>query len=160
MAGKLGKFQLRGFTGWADITRDNHLSAMWQRQPQRATDVMIQLLAYNHGTSLESFLNQFPTKEFEDDDTVYQWRPIGTSDKPFGGRIEITIANADTLMNFGLDVTLFDYIMDSVEIVNVNGNNQLFSLVKTNTSITIVLFANISISTFTNLITFFRDSIA
>ena len=86
------------------------------------------------------------TKEFEDDDTVYQWRPIGTSDKPFGGRIEITIANADTLMNFGLDVTLFDYIMDSVEIVNVNGNNQLFSLVKTNTSIaaetTKRLFAN------------------
>ena len=71
MAGKLGKFQLRGFTGWADITRDNHLSAMWQRQPQRATDIMIQLLAYNHGTSLESFLNQFPTKEFDDDTDFY-----------------------------------------------------------------------------------------
>ena len=78
MAGKLGKFQLRGFTGWADITRDNHLSAMWQRQPQRATDIMIQLLAYNHGTSLESFLNQFPTKEF-DDDTDFYWDVLASA---------------------------------------------------------------------------------
>ena len=78
MASKLGKFQLRGFTGWADITRDNHLSAMWQRQPQRATDVMIQLLAYNHGTSLESFLNQFPTKVF-DDDTDFYWDVLASA---------------------------------------------------------------------------------
>ena len=71
MAGKLSKFQTIGFTGWMGLTSDNHLGAMFQRQPQRATDIMIQLLAYNRGNTLETFLNQFPTKEFDDDTGWY-----------------------------------------------------------------------------------------
>lgn len=78
MAGKLSKFQTIGFTGWMGLTSDNHLGAMFQRQPQRATDIMIQLLAYNRGNTLETFLNQFPTKEF-DDDTEYYWDVLGSS---------------------------------------------------------------------------------
>ena len=39
---------------------------------------MVQLLAYYRGKSLDAFLNQFPTKEF-DDDSEYFWEVIGSS---------------------------------------------------------------------------------
>ena len=80
MAGKLKRFQTVGFTGWMGLTSDNHLGSMFQRQPQRASDIMIQLLAYNRGNTLETFLNQFPTREFEDD-TEYYWDVIGSSSR-------------------------------------------------------------------------------
>ena len=80
MIGKLGKFQMTGFTGWMGLTSDNHLGALFQRAPQKASDTMIQLLAANRGNSLESFLNKFPTKEFESDEEYY-WDIIGSSKK-------------------------------------------------------------------------------
>lgn len=80
MAGQLSRFQTRGFTSWKGTTRRNALSAIFQRQPQRASNLMVQLLAYRRGKSLESFLNQFPTKEF-DDDNEYYWEAIGSSRK-------------------------------------------------------------------------------
>lgn len=39
---------------------------------------MVQLLAYYRGKTLDTFLNQFPVKEFEDD-TEYYWDVIGSS---------------------------------------------------------------------------------
>ena len=39
---------------------------------------MVQLLAFYRGKTLETFLNQFPTKEFADD-TEYYWDVIGSS---------------------------------------------------------------------------------
>ena len=39
---------------------------------------MVQLLAFYRGKTLETFLNQFPTKEFADD-SEYYWDVIGSS---------------------------------------------------------------------------------
>jgi len=39
---------------------------------------MVQLLATYHGKSLETYLSQFPKKEFETDDE-YTWDVIGSS---------------------------------------------------------------------------------
>lgn len=39
---------------------------------------MVQLLAFHRGKSLETFLNSFPTKEFENDEEYY-WDVIGSS---------------------------------------------------------------------------------
>lgn len=78
MAGKLGKFQTISFTGWKGLTKENHLGAIFQTAPQKATDLMVQLLAYHRGKTLDTFLNQFPVKEFEDD-TEYYWEVIGSS---------------------------------------------------------------------------------
>ena len=39
---------------------------------------MVQLLAYHRGKTLDTFLNQFPYKEFEDD-SEYYWDVIGSS---------------------------------------------------------------------------------
>ena len=78
MAGKLGKFQMVGFNHWRGTARENHLGAIYQQSPQKATDLMVKLMAYHHGNSLESFLSQFPTKEF-DDDSDYYWDIVASN---------------------------------------------------------------------------------
>lgn len=78
MAGKLGKFQTIGFQHWKGLTKENHLGQIFQLAPQKATNLMVQLLAYHRGKSLDAFLSQFPTKEF-DDDTEFTWDVIGSS---------------------------------------------------------------------------------
>lgn len=66
MAGKLNKFQVTpSFTSWKGLTRQNHLGAIYQLAPQKASELMVQLLAAYRGKSLESFLSKFPTKQFD-----------------------------------------------------------------------------------------------
>lgn len=74
----LGKFQTREFSYWKGLTKDNHLGAIFQRAPQKATNLMVQLLAYQRGKTLDTLLNQFPTREFENDEE-YTWDVIGSS---------------------------------------------------------------------------------
>lgn len=78
MAGKLGKFQTTTFSHWKGLTKDNHIGAIYRMSPQKASDLMVQLLAYNRGKTLDTFLSQFPSKEFESDDE-YFWEVIGSS---------------------------------------------------------------------------------
>ena len=72
MAGKLGKYQMQGFQHWKGLTRENHLGSIFQSAPQKATNLMVQLLASYKGKTLETFLSQFPTKMFDTDDE-YTW---------------------------------------------------------------------------------------
>lgn len=78
MAGKLGKFQMVGFNHWKGLTKENHLGSVFGLAPQKATNLMVQLLAYHRGKTLDTFLNQFPVKEYEDD-SEYYWDVIGSS---------------------------------------------------------------------------------
>lgn len=78
MAGKLGKFQTVGFQSWKGLTKDNHLGSIFQTQPQKASNLMVQLLAFQRGKTLDSFLSEFPVKEFENDQE-YFWEVIGSS---------------------------------------------------------------------------------
>ena len=39
---------------------------------------MVQLLAFHRGKTLDTFLNQFPVKEFEDD-SEYYWDVVGST---------------------------------------------------------------------------------
>ena len=78
MAGKLGKFQMQTFEHWKGLTKDNHLGGIFKLQPQKATDLMVQLLAWYKGKTLDTFLSQFPTKEFDSDDE-YTWEVIGSA---------------------------------------------------------------------------------
>lgn len=78
MAGTLGKFQMLGFKTWKGLKRENHLGSIFQLAPQKATELMVQLLAFYRGKTLDTFLNQFPVKEF-DDDSEYYWDVIGSS---------------------------------------------------------------------------------
>lgn len=76
----LQKFQMVNFQTWKGLTRENHLGSIFQKQPQKATNLMVQLLAYHRGKTLDTFLSQFPTKEFEDD-SEYYWDVIGSSSR-------------------------------------------------------------------------------
>lgn len=78
MAGKLGKFQMVGFQHWKGLTKENHLGSIFQLAPQKASNLMVQLLAFYRGKTLDTFLSQFPTKEFEND-SEYYWDVIGSS---------------------------------------------------------------------------------
>lgn len=60
------------------MTSENHLGQIFQLQPQKATNLMVQLLALYRGKTLDTFLSKFPTKEFESDDEYY-WDVIGSS---------------------------------------------------------------------------------
>lgn len=66
------------FSSWKGLTKENHLGAIFQKQPQKATNLMVQLLASRNGKSLETYLSQFKKKEFETDDE-YTWDVIGSS---------------------------------------------------------------------------------
>ena len=78
MAGKLQKFQMQSFAHWMGTTKLNHLGGIFQLQPQKATNLMVQLLAWYKGKTLDTFLSQFPTKEFDSDDE-YTWDVIGSA---------------------------------------------------------------------------------
>lgn len=60
------------------LTKENHLGSIFQLAPQKASNLMVQLLAFYRGKSLDTFLSQFPVKEF-DDDSEYTWDAIGSS---------------------------------------------------------------------------------
>lgn len=68
MPGLLNKFQMVGFQSWKGLSKENHLGSIFQAQPQKATNLMVQLLAYHRGKSLETFLSKFPVKSFDTDD--------------------------------------------------------------------------------------------
>lgn len=75
---QLGRFQSVTFSHWRGMTKQNHLGAIFQKQPQKATNVMVELLATHRGKNLETYLSQFPVKEFETADN-YTWEVIGSS---------------------------------------------------------------------------------
>ena len=78
--GKLGKFQSLEFDSWGKTSKLNHLSGVFLRSPQQATNLMVQLLGFYKGKTLDTFLSQFPTKEF-DSDEEYTWNVIGSATK-------------------------------------------------------------------------------
>ena len=78
MAGKLSRFQKQTFNHWKGTTKSNHLGGIFQMEPQKATSLMVQLLAWYRGKTLDTFLSQFQTKTFDSDDE-YTWDIIGSA---------------------------------------------------------------------------------
>ena len=78
MAGQLGKFQMLEFQSFKGLSSANHIGAIYRAQPQKATELMVQLLATYRGKTLENYLAQFPVKYFDTDDD-YTWEVIGSS---------------------------------------------------------------------------------
>lgn len=78
MAGKLSRFQRQTFNHWKGTTKENHLGSIFKLQPQKATNMMVQLLAWYRGKTLDTFLSRFPVKEFDSDDE-YTWDVVGSS---------------------------------------------------------------------------------
>lgn len=110
MAGKLGKFQKQSFSHWMGTTKQNHLGSIFQMQPQKATNLMVQLLAWYRGKTLDTFLSQFPTKTFDSDDE-YTWDIIGSATRNIplveARDIDGNIITAATATNVGVNGDFF-----------------------------------------------------
>ena len=74
----LGKFQTMEFSSWMGLTKDNHLGAIFRAAPQKASNLMVQLMAQKRGRTLDTLLSQFPTREFDTADE-YTWDVIGST---------------------------------------------------------------------------------
>ncbi len=80
MAVQLNKFQTVGFQGWAPtISKLNHIysNPVFRQEPQKVTNLMVELFAAKRGASLDSLLSGLPVKEFENDDRYY-WNVVGS----------------------------------------------------------------------------------
>lgn len=71
---------MQDFTSWKGLTKSNHISSLFGKNPQVATNIMVRMMEFNYGKSLESYLSRFPVKYFEEDDD-YTWKLIGSSRK-------------------------------------------------------------------------------
>ena len=74
----LGRFQTMEFSSWKGLTKDNHLGAIFASAPQKASNLMVQLLAQQRGRTLDTLLSQFPTREFDTADE-YTWDVVGST---------------------------------------------------------------------------------
>lgn len=113
MAGKLNKFQMVPFSHWKGISKENHLGQIFQMAPQKATNLMVQLLAWYRGKTLDTFLNQFSVKEF-DDDSEYYWDVIGSTRRNIPlveARDENgTVVTTETTSNVGVGTAPFELV--------------------------------------------------
>ena len=69
---KISPLQMTDATAWKGLTTENHLGAIWQMNPQRANNIITKIQQNYFGNDIDSILNKFPVKEFEDD-TDYTW---------------------------------------------------------------------------------------
>lgn len=128
----MANMQLFKMSPWNGMSLKDHpaMGMLFRKMPQKAADMMIQILAINRGKSLETFLSQFTTKEFEDD-TEFYWEIIGSSRRnvPLAFAVDEfgAAVTAATTKNIGVGVAPFflyfetDYFFDGEVIVgNLN----------------------------------------
>lgn len=122
-------FKMAPFNGMS-LKDHPAMGMLFRKMPQKAADMMIQILAINRGKSLETFLSKFPTKEFEDD-TEFYWEIIGSSRRnvPLSFAVDEfgKAVTSATSKNIGIGVAPFylyfeeDYFFDGEVIVgNLN----------------------------------------
>lgn len=68
----LNSLQVSYAKSWANLTTDNHLSAIYAIEPQLESDIVTQIHGLMGYTGLDSFLSQYPVKMF-DSDVDYRW---------------------------------------------------------------------------------------
>ena len=129
MAGSLGKFQSFNATNWKGTKTSNFLGSIFHSAPQKASEMMVELMAFRTGKTLESFLSKYPTKQFETDDEFY-WDVVGSSRRNIPlieARDEDGVVVTATSDNIGANVAPFylvfgeDWFADGEYIVgNLN----------------------------------------
>ena len=62
------------------LTKLNHISAIYGMGAQKASNMMVELLASKMGNTLDTFLSKLPVKEFEDD-SEYYWDIVSSARK-------------------------------------------------------------------------------
>lgn len=80
MAGQLGKFTMQHFKAWApNVTKKTHITSVFGTKTQKVPGMMVQLMAFKYGNTLDTMLSKLPVKEFENGEE-YIWDVIGSTD--------------------------------------------------------------------------------
>ena len=81
MAGQLGKFTMQHFKAWGpNITKKTHITSVFGTKTQKVPGMMVQLMAFKYGNTLDTMLSKLPVKEFENGED-YIWDVIGSTDR-------------------------------------------------------------------------------
>ena len=81
MAGQLGKFTMQHFKAWApEISKKTHISSIFGNKVQKVSGVMVQLMAFKYGKTLDTMLSKLPVKEFENGED-YVWDVVGSTER-------------------------------------------------------------------------------
>ena len=81
MAGQLGKFTMQHFKAWGpNITKETHITSVFGTKTQKVPGMMVQLMAFKYGNTLDTMLSKLPVKEFENGED-YIWDVIGSTDR-------------------------------------------------------------------------------
>ena len=81
MAGQLGKFTMQRFRAWApNITKETHITSIFGKKVEKVPGVMVELMAFKYGKTLDTMLSKIPVKEFESGDD-YIWDVIGSTER-------------------------------------------------------------------------------
>jgi hypothetical protein len=109
MAGQLSKFQTINFQGWAPtISKLNHIysNPVFRQEPQKVSNLMVELFAAKRGASLDSLLSGLTVKEFDNDDRYY-WDVVGSVRKNIplleARTLEGNVVTADNTVGAGTE---------------------------------------------------------
>jgi len=81
MAGQLGKFTMQHFEAWApNITKKTHITSVFGSKVQKVPGMMVQLMAFKYGKTLDTMLSNLPVKEFDNGED-YVWDVIGSTER-------------------------------------------------------------------------------
>ena len=80
MPSRLFNTQMTGMTAWrGTVTKDNHLYGLFRANPQKASDVMIELMSSMHLPTLDTYLSkEVPVRQFDDDSELF-WDVVTSS---------------------------------------------------------------------------------
>ena len=92
---------------WAGLTTDNHLYAIYQNEPQLASDIVTEVFNKLGYSGLDNFLSKYPVKIMEHDGE-YEWMLKGDDRKA----IKIVSYSAADSTRPGLNQSIFTIEME------------------------------------------------
>lgn len=63
----ISQLQVTDAKSWKGFTSENHLGAIWNEEPQKASDLIAKMQQKKYGMDIRSFLNKYPKQMFKSD---------------------------------------------------------------------------------------------
>jgi hypothetical protein len=133
MAASLGKFQVFESQSWSGLTTKNHLGSIYKLAPQKASNMITKLLAFNYAPTLDTMLSKFPVKYFETDDE-FTWDLIGSMERNYPlveARVNgVVVLTGDTNVGAGgeaIELVFAEKAFHDVNVI-VGEKNEIYPL--------------------------------
>jgi hypothetical protein len=129
---KISPFQMTEAQAWTGLTTKNHLGAIYQASPQKASKLMTRIHNTNFGLDLDTVLDQYSPLYLDTDDD-FEWDLVGTAKKNVP-LVEARIGGSpiDATDTCGLNFTEFELVFPeewfSDENVIVGELNEVYQM--------------------------------